>query len=136
MEQHEEDHRGTVSLAAGDGQQQQEDPLADALHALSLNITTFIQAELQSTTNVLELLEKMNLRIADDYNDFGDFASGLRVFVERLRLKNDGFHKYIKQIDEIDQEVTELEALVSALDKCTGSLEAKIRAAYNEHHIG
>eukprot|EP00249_Psilotum_nudum_P003262 c16655_g1_i1 orf=473-718(-) len=48
MEQHEEDHRGTVSLAAGDGQQQQEDPLADALHALSLNITTFIQAELQN----------------------------------------------------------------------------------------
>ena len=85
--------------------------------------------------NTKELLEKMNLRTADEYNNFGDIASGLRVFVEQLKTKNENFHEYMQQIDEIDQQVTELEAVVSTLDKYTRTLESKVRSAYVESRL-
>lgn len=71
----------------------------------------------------------MNLRVATEYDNQADFAAGLRVFVERLKQKNDSFGDYLLQIDEIDQEVTELEALVSTLDNYTSNLEAKVKVA-------
>lgn len=71
----------------------------------------------------------MNLRVATEYENQADFAAGLRVFVERLKQKNDSFGDYLLQIDEIDQEVTELEALVSTLDNYTSNLEAKVKVA-------
>lgn len=83
----------------------------------------------QSTNSEYELLERMNLRVATEYDNQADFAAGLRVFVERLKQKNDSFGDYLLQIDEIDQEVTELEALVSTLDNYTSNLEAKIKVA-------
>jgi uncharacterized protein YdcH (DUF465 family) len=71
----------------------------------------------------------MNLRVASEYDHQADFAAGLRVFVERLKQKNNNFAHYLQQIDEIDQEVTELEAVVSTLDNYTSNLEAKIKVA-------
>ncbi|XP_057864106.1 biogenesis of lysosome-related organelles complex 1 subunit 2 isoform X2 [Cryptomeria japonica] len=109
-----------------------EKALAQALFDLFTNVSSFVQGELQGTNNLLELLEKMNLRTADEYNNFGDIASGLRVFVEQLKTKNENFHEYMQQIDEIDQQVTELEAVVSTLDKYTYTLENKVRSAYVE----
>eukprot|EP01018_Ginkgo_biloba_P023459 Gb_00916 [translate_table: standard] len=104
-------------------------PLAEALHDLFNNVASLVQGELQGTNNHLELIEKMNLRTADEYNNFGDIASGLRVFVEQLKTKNESFHEYIQQIDEIDEQVTELEAIVSMLDNYTYTLESKVRSA-------
>ncbi|KAJ7570418.1 hypothetical protein O6H91_01G119400 [Diphasiastrum complanatum] len=72
----------------------------------------------------------MNNRTTIEYNNEGDFASGLRVFVEKLKQKNDAFSTYLKEIDEIDREVTELEAVVSTLDNYTNTLEAKLRATF------
>jgi biogenesis of lysosome-related organelles complex 1 subunit 2 len=104
-------------------------PLATALRNLFLNVTSLVQGELQSTNSEYELLERMNLRVATEYENQADFAAGLRVFVERLKQKNDSFGDYLLQIDEIDQEVTELEALVSTLDNYTSNLEAKVKVA-------
>lgn len=117
-------------------QQQHQEPLAAALRLLFVNVATLVQSQLQGNSDLLQLIEKMNLRTADDYNEFGDFAAGLRVFVERLKLKNDSFQHYTQQIDEIEHEVTELEAVISMLDNHTGALEAKLRAAYSERHKG
>ncbi|KAL9250768.1 Biogenesis of lysosome-related organelles complex 1 subunit 2-like protein [Drosera capensis] len=77
------------------------------------------------TNNLLELLEKMNLKVVDEYNGFGDVASGLRVFVEQLKCKSSGFDEYVKQIDSIEQQVTELEAVITMLDKYVSMLETK-----------
>lgn len=115
--------------------QQQPDPLAAAISSLFINIATIVQSQLQCNTESLELLERMNLRTAAEYNEFGDFAAGLRVFVERLKLKNDSFQQYIQQIDEIEQEVLELEGIVSMLNDHTCALEAKLRRAYTERRI-
>jgi biogenesis of lysosome-related organelles complex 1 subunit 2 len=109
--------------------QTNDDPLAKALQTLFLNVTSFIQAELQATSSEFKLLENLNLRVASEYDHQADFAAGLRVFVERLKQKNNNFAHYLQQIDEIDQEVTELEAVVSTLDNYTSNLEAKIKVA-------
>ena len=76
----------------------------------------------------------MNLRIADEYNEFGDFAAGLRVFVERLNLKNDNFQQYVERIDEMEKEIGDLEHIISKLNENTSVLEAKLRKAYIELH--
>ncbi|KAJ8491158.1 hypothetical protein OPV22_012879 [Ensete ventricosum] len=52
-----------------------------------------IKGELEGTNNQLLLLEKMNQRVAKEYNGYGDVASGLRVFVEKLCEKNHGFEE-------------------------------------------
>ena len=85
----------------------------------------------QGTNNQLALLEKMNDRVAQEYSNYGDVASGLRVFVEQLNKKSRGFDEYVSQIDAIDQQVTEFEAVVSMLDKHVALLEKKVKSAYH-----
>lgn len=72
----------------------------------------------------------MNDRVAQEYSNYGDIAAGLRVFVEQLNEKNRGFDDYVSQIDAIDQQVTEFEAVVSMLDKHVALLEKKVKSAY------
>lgn len=90
-----------------------------------------ISVQFQGTNNLLELLEKMNLRVAEEYKGFGDVASGLRVFVEQLKAKSGSFDEYVQQIDAIDQQVTEFEAVISMLDKYVSLLESKVQSAYH-----
>lgn len=84
----------------------------------------------QETNNALELVEKMNTRVAEEYKGFGDVASGLRIFVEQLKSKSGSFDEYVQQIDTIEQQVTEFEAVISMLDKYVSLLESKVQSAY------
>lgn len=88
----------------------------------------------QAANSEYELLERMNLRVAREHDHQAEFAQGLRVFVERLKKKNDGLSECIQYIEEIDKEVTELEALVSTLDNYTSNLESRIRIACAHPH--
>lgn len=72
----------------------------------------------------------MNLRVAEEYKGFGDVASGMRVFVEQLKSKSGGFDAYISQIENIEHQVTEFEAVISMLDKHVSSLESKVLSVY------
>ena len=85
----------------------------------------------QGTNNQLALPEKMNDRVAQEYSNYGDVSAGLRVFVEQLNEKNQGFDECISQIDAIDQLVVEFEAVVSMLDKHVALLEKKVVSAYH-----
>ena len=82
---------------------------------------------MQGTNDLLELLEKMNVRVAEEYKGFGDVASGLRVFVEQLKSKSGSFGEYVQQIDAIEKQVTEFEAVISMLDKYVALLELKVK---------
>lgn len=84
----------------------------------------------QGTNNVLELLEKMNVRVAEEYKGFGDLTSGLRVFVEQLKSKNSTFDDYVQQLDTIEQNVIEFEAVISMLDNYVSLLESKMQSVY------
>ncbi|KAM0849506.1 hypothetical protein ACQ4PT_053688 [Festuca glaucescens] len=107
------------------------DELADSLAELFTNVSLMVRGELQGTNSQLALLEKMNQRVAEEYNSYGDVASGLRVFVEQLNEKNQGFEEYTSQIDAIDHQVTEFEVVVSMLDKHVSVLEKKVKSAYH-----
>ncbi|GJM90467.1 hypothetical protein PR202_ga06748 [Eleusine coracana subsp. coracana] len=134
----------------------QRDELAESLGELFTNVSLMVRGELQvpsvpapdsnltssfevrmvsafqwGTNNQLSLIEKMNDRVAQEYSNYGDVAAGLRVFVEQLNEKNQGFDEYISQIDTIDQQVTEFEAVVSMLDKHVSLLEKKVKSAYH-----
>ncbi|GLT62006.1 hypothetical protein SLA2020_346750 [Shorea laevis] len=115
---------------AGKEPQLQEDELAESLDDLFSSVSSMVKSELQGTNNLLELLEKMNLRVAEEYKGFGDVASGLRVFVEQLKSKGSNFDEYVQQIDAIEQQVTEFEAIVSVLDRYVSLLESKVQSAY------
>ncbi|KAL6888365.1 hypothetical protein ACP4OV_009391 [Aristida adscensionis] len=110
---------------------EERDELAESLAELFTNVSLMVRGELQGTNNQLALLEKMNDRVAQEYSNYGDVAAGLRVFVEQLNEKNQGFDEYISQIDAIDQQVTEFEAVVSMLDKHVSLLEKKVKSAYH-----
>ncbi|KAJ8549969.1 hypothetical protein K7X08_033676 [Anisodus acutangulus] len=108
----------------------EQDHLAESLNDLFTNVSTMIRGELQETNNVLVLVEKMNTRVAEEYKGFGDVASGLRIFVEQLKSKSGSFDEYVQQIDTIEQQVTEFEAVISMLDKYVSLLESKVQSAY------
>ncbi|XP_039049498.1 biogenesis of lysosome-related organelles complex 1 subunit 2-like isoform X2 [Hibiscus syriacus] len=98
------------------------DELAESLNDLFTSLSSM------GTNNVLELLEKMNVRVAEEYKGFGDVASGLRVFVEQLKNKSGNFDEYVQQIDAIEQQVTEFEAVISVLDRYVSLLESKVQS--------
>ncbi|KAJ4748148.1 hypothetical protein LUZ62_082553 [Rhynchospora pubera] len=106
------------------------DEVAEALADLFSNVSLMVKGELEVTNNRLLMLEKMNERVTEEYSRFGDVASGLRVFVEQLSNKNHSFEDYVQQIDTIDQQVTEFEAVVSKLDEYVSMLEKKVVSAY------
>ncbi|XP_026421432.1 biogenesis of lysosome-related organelles complex 1 subunit 2-like [Papaver somniferum] len=108
------------------------DKLSESLNDLFTNVSTMIKGELQGTNNLLELLEKMNTRVAEEYKGLGDVASGLRVFVEQLKEKNGNFDEYVQQIEAMEQQLTEFEAVVSVLDKHVSLLESKVHSAYQQ----
>ncbi|XVF31634.1 hypothetical protein REPUB_Repub17cG0008300 [Reevesia pubescens] len=81
-----------------------QDELAESLNDLFTSLSSMVKSELQGTNNILELLEKMNLKVAEEYKGFGDVASGLRVFVEQLKNKSGNFDEYVQQIDAIEQQ--------------------------------
>ncbi|KAK3029928.1 hypothetical protein RJ639_039788 [Escallonia herrerae] len=62
----------------------------------------------EATNDLLELLEKMNIRVAEEYKGFGDVASGVRVFVEQLKSKSGNFDEYVQQIDVIEKQYDNL----------------------------
>lgn len=77
----------------------------------------------------------MNNRITDEYNHFGNVASGLTVYVEKFDEKNNDFDEYIHQIDAIDKQIKEFETVVSMLDNHVGLLEKKVEVAYETHDV-
>ncbi|XP_073279728.1 biogenesis of lysosome-related organelles complex 1 subunit 2-like [Primulina huaijiensis] len=108
----------------------ERDHLAESLNDLFTSVSNVIKGDLQGTNDILKLLEKMNIRVAEEYTGFGDVASGLRVYVEQLKSKNCGFDEYVHQIDSLEQQVTEFEAVVSVLDKYVSLLETKMKSIY------
>lgn len=112
------------------GKEKEQDQLSASLNDLFTNVSDMIKGELQGTNNVLELLEKMNVRVGEEYKGFGDVASGLRVFVEQLKSKSCTFDDYVQRLDVIEDHVTEFEAVVSMLDKHVSMLESKMQSVY------
>ncbi|KAL6499184.1 hypothetical protein OROHE_026212 [Orobanche hederae] len=128
------------------GKETEQDELSESLNDLFTSVSAMIKGELQrvygcvimlnfsncpkGTNLVLELLEKMNIRVAEEYKGYGDVASGLRVFVEQLKSKSSAFDSYVQHLDAIEQHVSEFEAVVSMLNNYVSMLESKMKSVY------
>ena len=64
---------------------------------------------------------------AEKYSEMGETVAGLGVFVNSLRQKTDSLEPYLKQLNDIDMQVAELEGVVAALDRHTSSLEGRFK---------
>ncbi|CAA6661505.1 unnamed protein product [Spirodela intermedia] len=117
------------------GERRDQDQLAEALADLFNNVSAMVHGDLQGMSNSLELLEKMNLRVAEEYQGFGNIAAGLRLFVEQLNRKNISFEAHVQQIELIDKQVTEFEAAVSMLARYVSLLESKVRSSYHNSPV-
>ncbi|KAL0737918.1 hypothetical protein Bca4012_014128 [Brassica carinata] len=100
--------------------------LAESLQSLFTNVSSMVKAELQGTNSEMDLLEKMNVRVAAEYDDLGDVAAGLRVYTEQMKSKSGGLDEFVGQMDEIEKQV--FEAVISVLDRYVSILESKVRA--------
>ncbi|RIA04174.1 hypothetical protein BRARA_K01624 [Brassica rapa] len=109
------------------------DDLAESLKNLFTSVSSMVKSELQGTNNQLDLLEKMNLRVAAEYDDLGDVAAGLRVFAEQMKSKSGGLDEFVGQMDAIEKQVSEFEAVISVLDRYVSVLESKVRAECRNH---
>uniref|UniRef100_A0A2N9GPA9 Uncharacterized protein n=1 Tax=Fagus sylvatica TaxID=28930 RepID=A0A2N9GPA9_FAGSY len=88
--------RRRLSISSSEKDEQAQPPhddLADSLNNLFTSVSTMIKSQLQRTNNQLEMLEKMNVKVGEEYKGLGDVASGLRVFVEQLKSKSGNFEK-------------------------------------------
>ncbi|CAH8354232.1 unnamed protein product [Eruca vesicaria subsp. sativa] len=104
------------------------DDLSESLLNLFTSVSSMAKSELQGTNNQLDLLEKMNLRVASEYDDLGDVAAGLRVFAEQMKSKSGGLDEFVGQMEAIEKQVSEFEAVISVLDRYVSVLESKVRA--------
>ncbi|KAL5741625.1 hypothetical protein ACOSP7_028357 [Xanthoceras sorbifolium] len=112
--------------------EERRDELAESLNDLLRSVSSMVKSEVEGTNNSLELLEKMNMKVEEEYKGFGDLSSGLRVFVEQLKCKSGGFDDYVQQIDAIENQVTHFEAVISMLDQYVSLVESKMLSLY--HH--
>ncbi|KAK8658625.1 hypothetical protein V6N13_036828 [Hibiscus sabdariffa] len=53
--------------------------LSESLNDLFISLSSMVKYELQGTNNILELLDKMNVRVGEEYKEFGDVAFGSTV---------------------------------------------------------
>ncbi|KAF2551932.1 hypothetical protein F2Q68_00036576 [Brassica cretica] len=96
--------RAFLSLSMADAH---GDDLAESLQSLFTNVSSMVKSELQ-----------MNVRVAAEYDDLGDVAA-------LMKLKSGGFDEFVGQMDAIEKQVSEFEAVV---DRYVSVLESKIRA--------
>ncbi|KAL5739466.1 hypothetical protein ACOSQ2_028646 [Xanthoceras sorbifolium] len=69
--------------------EKRRDELAESLNNLLRSMSSM------GMNNSLELLEKMNMKVDEQYKGLRDLSSVLRVFVDQLKSKSGGFNNYV-----------------------------------------
>ncbi|KAF8539915.1 biogenesis of lysosome-related organelles complex-1, subunit 2 [Trichophaea hybrida] len=90
-------------------------------------LESLIRLDTEATVGDLDLLVRVNKHAAERYKAMADAAEGLETDSEHLRVKYAEVTKYVKQVDELDERVSDLEAIVKELEEWTGELEIKLR---------
>jgi 5'-deoxynucleotidase YfbR-like HD superfamily hydrolase len=85
-------------------------------------LENLIRLDTESTVGDLDLLVRVNKHAAERYKAMADAAEGLETDSEHLKAKYAEVQKYVKQVDELDERVTDLEAIVRELEEWTGEL--------------
>ena len=88
---------------------------------------TWIQGELESTSEEYRLLEQMNRLTATKYSDMSQITGNIAKGVTELNHKYAELSPYLEQIDQIADSVDRLEGAAFKLDAYSKRLEAKFK---------
>ncbi|KAI5800028.1 biogenesis of lysosome-related organelles complex-1 subunit 2-domain-containing protein, partial [Geopyxis carbonaria] len=93
-------------------------------------LENLIQLDTEATVGDLDLLVNVNKHAAERYRAMADAAVGLETDAEYLKTKYAEVNKYIKQVDELDERVGDLEKIVKELEEWTGELGASVPCCF------
>jgi len=99
----------------------------NAVNDTLATLESLIRLDTEATVGDLDLLVRVNKHAAERYKAMADAAEGLETDSDHLRAKYAEVTKYVKQVDELDERVSDLEAIVKELEEWTGELEIKLR---------
>ena len=91
-------------------------------------ISDAVDAELAIVKHDYDMVSKMNKVATAKYNEMADFTAGLTDFAESISAKMSQFSQYEAVVEEMEQQLVDLEAVVGQLDMCTGRLEDRMRS--------
>ena len=107
-----------------------DDAVAKRIERLSVemfeNVGEAIRGEFTPAILEYQLLAKMNKVASDNYQNMADFAQGVAVFVESLKAKHTELLPAVERIDEMESEVSQMEAIVQQIDTFSKSLESRV----------
>jgi len=112
-----------VNAKLANEEEQRKKELIDATRVMFGNVSEYLKSELQATSLDFELLRNMNDATKEKYSELNTVAKNLSLFLEDLQKKYRDFEPYLKKIDQIDTNVSELEHTVQLLDDYTKRLE-------------
>jgi biogenesis of lysosome-related organelles complex 1 subunit 2 len=123
------DQSGTQPSPQKDGPtlEERKAQLTESTQTMFDNVSKYLQAELQATSEDFKLLETMNNVTREKYKDMTEITKNLTAFMDEMQKKYAEFEPYLKKIDEIDANVNELEHTVQLLDDYTRRLEEKFK---------
>ena len=99
----------------------------DTARRLFNSVSEAIRSEFRIPQMEYELLGKMNRLASEKYEHMADFTAGLAVFAESLREKEESLRPLAGQIGGLEQQLSELEALVVDLDEYSKRLENRVK---------
>merc|ERR1711977_179548 len=92
----------------------------------SQNVGEAIRGEFTPAILEYQLLAKMNKVASDNYQNMAAFAQVVAVFVESLKAKHTELLPAVERIDEMESEVSQMEAIVQQIDTFSKSLESRV----------
>merc|ERR1712094_76683 len=90
------------------------------------NVGEAIRGEFTPAILEYQLLAEMNKVASDNYQNMADFAQGVAVFVDSLKAKHTELLPAVERIDEMESEVSQMEAIVQQIDTFSKSLESRV----------
>jgi len=95
---------------------------ANNVNDVLATLENVIRADTEATVGDLDLLNRINLHATERYKAIADAAVGLETDSEYLGQKYAEIEKYKQQVDNLDERVGDLEAIVKELEEWTGEL--------------
>mmetsp|Transcript_3246 Transcript_3246/g.11766 ORF Transcript_3246/g.11766 Transcript_3246/m.11766 type:complete len:126 (-) Transcript_3246:1661-2038(-) len=115
-------------------QVQQAQLVANAGEELFARVGDVVQAELRGTCEEYKVLCKMNRLAAAKYEEVSHSADRLATQAARVDSKVRELQPYLAQIETIEAQVLELEAMANMLDRYTKGLETKLKEVLTNTH--
>nr|CAG8479986.1 13026_t:CDS:2 [Entrophospora candida] len=121
------DNMSSSTSIDSDGGDKTEKDVNKLTENMFKKVTEYLKGEILATTEDYRLLENMNILTKERYNEMSFMAQNLVVEMSKLQEIYSDFEPYVKQIDEISEQVDFLEKVTNELDDYSKELESRLK---------